>query len=175
MCPCPPDGVAQERLDPGSEGAGTPETAQDDSAAEPEEDFSDERHDLAMVIHDGGCQCRGHTLGWTIRSRDSLQLADAVLAAGFRREAEDPEQPELITMPVFKGCTNTNPDYCACNEGPVCCAACGEEIDEGAQAYAARFPLYQWMPPDAPGQEWEDQLWHTNCDLRGAALRGGEQ
>ena len=84
-------GVAVERLDPGSEGAGTPEAARGDSAAEPEEDFNDERHDLAMVIHDGGCQCRGHTLGWTIRARDSLQLADAVLAAGFRRVPEDAE------------------------------------------------------------------------------------
>jgi hypothetical protein len=54
-----------------------------------------------MVIHDGGCQCQGHTLGWRIRSRDSLQLADAVLAAGYVRDAAGPEVE--ITYRNYRG------------------------------------------------------------------------
>jgi hypothetical protein len=83
MTPFPPSGAHGDER--------TPPTRTED-ASEPleaaEDDYSDERHQLAMVIHDGGCQCRGHTLGWTIRSRDSLQLADAVLAAGYAQGSD---------------------------------------------------------------------------------------
>lgn len=47
------------------------------------------RLDLASVIHDVGCRCREHRLGWTIRDRDAQQLAAGTLRAGFRRVSED--------------------------------------------------------------------------------------
>lgn len=153
-------------------GERTPPTRTEDANAAleaAEDDYSDERHQLAMAIHDGGCQCRGHTLGWTIRHRDSLQLADAVLAAGYVRA----EQPELITMPTFNGCTDTNPDYCACNDGAVCCDACGDEIEDGSEVWALTRPLYPWAAAEGDGQEFENLLWHTNCDLRGSVSGGG--
>jgi NTP pyrophosphatase (non-canonical NTP hydrolase) len=73
MCPFPPDGGAVERLDPGSEGAGTPGTAQDDSAAE-----------IAEVLN---ASLAGVCATW----RPSLanRAAADLVAAGFRRVPED--------------------------------------------------------------------------------------
>lgn len=106
------------------------------------------------------------------KSRKAVASAHAarVLAAGYVRA----EQPELITTPTFQGCTHPSADFCACGDDLLCCAACGQEIDEGTQAYMAQFPYYQWMPADAPGQELETQYWHTYCDLRGSVSGGGQ-
>lgn len=95
----------------------------------------------------------------------ALAHAAKVVAAGYVRVP----RPELVTLPTFKGCTNSNPDYCACNEGAICCAACGDEIDEGSEAWALSRPLLPWTGPEGDGQEIEDLVWHTNCDLRGGA------
>lgn len=80
MCPFPPDGGAVERLDPGSEGAGTPGTAQDDSAAE-----------IAEVLN---ASLAGVCATW----RPSLanRAAADLVAAGFRRVPEDAEGAQTL-------------------------------------------------------------------------------
>ena len=58
----------------------------------------DLRLELASVIHEAGCQCRGHTLGWTIRDRDAQQLAQGVLDAGYRLVVDDGTTAEISAL-----------------------------------------------------------------------------
>lgn len=76
-------------------------------------------------------------------------------------------EPELFTIPEFGGCTNTNPDFCACNEGSIFCTACDDEIGEGEEVYALQVDVMPWTSGDP--DKWEDMIWHARCDQRGEA------
>jgi hypothetical protein len=75
-------------------------------------------------------------------------------------------QPELIEIPKFQGCPNSNPDLCACGESAICCAACGDDIEDSARAYTFRFIGCPWEADNSPEQEWGDIFWHESCDNR---------
>lgn len=62
-----------------------------------------EEFELGTIIHNAACQCRGHATGLTLRSRDVNAMADAVLSAGFRRVAEDPETVERVAKAMWSG------------------------------------------------------------------------
>ena len=59
------------------------------------------RLELAFVIHEAGCQCRGHSLGWTIRDRDAQQLAQGVVEAGYRRVVDDDTTVERVARQML--------------------------------------------------------------------------
>lgn len=94
--------------------------------------------------------------------------ARAVLSAALAGRQVLPE-PELIELPKFQGCNNSNPDLCACNDAPLLCTVCGYEIEDGMQAFALTRPMRPWIPDDGPEQEWETVWWHYTCDLRPAS------
>lgn len=107
---------------------------------------------------------------WSLpTTQHAEQIADAILAAGYVRVPI-----ELVEVPRFQGCTDSNPDNCACSDSPVCCDACGDEIDEGSQVYSAVVPCRPWAAPESPSQDWQVVWWHTNCDLRGGSVSGGD-
>lgn len=85
------------------------------------------------------------------------------------------EQPELITIPKFQGCTDSNPDLCACGEAALMCAACNEEIEDGAQAYTVREKCCPWLLDADPDQQWQDAWWHASCDERSGGSQVGDQ
>lgn len=90
--------------------------------------------------------------------------ARRVLSAALAGRQVLPE-PELIELPKFQGCNNSNPDLCACNDGPLLCTVCDYEIEDGMQAFAVTRPMRPWIPDDGPEQEWETVWWHYTCDL----------
>lgn len=89
--------VHAQALEGAAEGAATGEQPGEAHSAN-ETATSSEVEDLAWVIHDAGCSCRGHKLGWTVRISDAQLLADAILAAGFRRVPEDSETVERVAQ-----------------------------------------------------------------------------
>lgn len=108
----------------------------------------------------------------TWAGRDSL-IRTALSAALAGRTVID--LPEMVTIPTFAGCTDSNPDNCACGESALCCTACGDQIEDGAHAYALTTPTCPWIDPDGEGQQWETTWWHDSCDLRAVSLKGDEQ
>lgn len=140
--PSDPPQVHGDGLTPLVAGAGTSE--RQGAAEGDDEDYGDERHQLAMVIHDGGCQCRGHTLGWTIRSRDSLQLADAVLAAGYVRVQDDDETVERMAREMLGG-----PVYLSMTDSPLATRlveAVGAAVFEEIKKYPTPPPFSGAIP-----------------------------
>lgn len=97
--------------------------------------------------------------------------ARAVLSAALAGRTVLPE-PESHTLPTFQGCTDADPFTCACSDGPICCDACGDEIEQGMPVFMARVPNSPWM--NAHEQEWTDFIWHDRCDLRAAGSGSGE-
>lgn len=95
-------------------------------------------------------------------------IARAALSAALAGRQVVPE-PELIELPKFQGCNNSNPDLCACNDAPLLCTVCDYEIEDGMQAFALTRPMRPWIPDDGPEQEWETVWWHYTCDLRPAS------
>ena len=67
-------------------------------------------------------------------------------------------------MGGFEGCTDRNPDYCACatDVQPVC-GVCGQEIEPGERAWARQWPEYNTLPLDHDDQEWCIVSWHDEC------------
>ena len=73
---------------------------------------------------------------------------------------------DALPMYGFKGCTNRNPDVCACaTDEDVECVVCGEVIEPGVPTYA-RQEGQPWMDCDDPEQEWITLWWHATCDTR---------
>lgn len=97
-------------------------------------------------------------------------LAEAALAG----RTVAPE-PELIELPKFQGCTNSNPYLCACGEAALMCAACDEEIEDNSRAYTMREKCKPWLADDDRDQEWQDVWWHASCDQRSAGSQVGDQ
>ena len=67
-------------------------------------------------------------------------------------------------MGGFEGCTDQNPDVCACGnyEQPTC-EICGQEIEPGEQAWARQWPCYNTLPLDSAEQDWDVISWHARC------------
>jgi hypothetical protein len=82
----------------------------------------------------------------------------------LRRDSE----PTLLTVENgFQGCTDRNPDVCACGKDDrIWCAACSEEIEDGQEAYFLSFPEHVYLSIDHPDQEWTTVWWHKDCDQR---------
>lgn len=73
---------------------------------------------------------------------------------------------DSFPMYGFEGCTDRNPDVCACATAEdVECSACGEVIEPGTPTYA-RVEGQPWMDPDDLDQEWITLWWHAACDTR---------
>lgn len=96
------------------------------------------------------------------------------LSAALARCTVTPE-PDLIELPKFQGCTNSNPDLCACGESALMCAACDEEIEDNSRAYTMREKCKPWLADNDPDQEWQDVWWHFSCDERAAGSQVGDQ
>jgi hypothetical protein len=76
---------------------------------------------------------------------------------------------KLITIEgtAFPGCTNNNPDLCACETWqPIECVACDQEIVDGTQAYTLATPEFPFLGDSHPDQEWSTVFWHVTCDER---------
>lgn len=66
----------------------------------------------------------------------------------------------------FQGCTDMDPDACACaTDTEVECSACGEVIEPGTPTNA-RQEGQPWLDPDDPEQDWITLWWHASCDTR---------
>ena len=77
---------------------------------------------------------------------------------------------EPFQMYGFEGCTDRNPDVCACaTPEDVGCSACGEVIEPGTLTYA-RQEGQPWMDTDDPEQDWITLWWHAACDTRTTRL-----
>lgn len=81
---------------------------------------------------------------------------------------------EQITVAgvAFTGCTDRNPDFCACGTWtPLLCASCDEEMHDGDEAWGLQRPMYEGIPDGHEEQEWEYLTWHRNCPTpEGATL-----
>lgn len=100
--------------------------------------------------------------------------AIAVLSAVLTDRALVPA-PDLVELPKFQGCTDSDPDRCACGEPALVCEACQEEIDEGMSAYVITVKDAPWLTDDDSGQSWSNVWWHATCDQRpkvGGGSRG---
>ena len=75
--------------------------------------------------------------------------------------------PELVELPKFQGCTDSDPDRCACGEAALLCAVCDEEIEDGMSAWTVSEKGRPWLRDDDHDQEWSHVWWHVNCDERG--------
>lgn len=82
--------------------------------------------------------------------------------------------PDLIELPKFQGCTDSNPDRCACSEPALVCEACGDEIVEGMQAYVITVKDAPWLGDRDSDQSWSNVWWHATCDLRASGSGVGE-
>ena len=69
-------------------------------------------------------------------------------------------------MGGFEGCTDPDPDYCACatDQQPTC-HDCGREIEPGELAWARNWPCYETLPLDHRDQGWDVISWHDKCDV----------
>lgn len=71
-------------------------------------------------------------------------------------------------MGGFQGCTDVNPDVCACaTDTQPTCKVCGEEIEPGVLAWSRQWPCYNTLPLDDPHQDWDVLAWHS-CEPRQA-------
>lgn len=71
-------------------------------------------------------------------------------------------------MGGFEGCTDANPDYCACaTDQQPRCEVCGQEIEPGERAWARQWPCYNTLPLNHSDQGWDVISWHDQCpDIR---------
>lgn len=64
----------------------------------------------------------------------------------------------------FTGCTDRNPDYCACGEdSEVTCNVCDEPIEDGQLIQSITYPGNPYFDAYSPDQHWEHEYWHTVC------------
>ena len=67
-------------------------------------------------------------------------------------------------MRGFEGCTDPNPDVCACaTDVQPTCALCNHEIEPGEQSWARLWPCYETLPRAHVDQDWDVISWHDEC------------
>lgn len=102
-----------------------------------------------------------------------LKQATAVVAADPRRteaqvkaEVLAPFAPsEAVVWIGFWGCTDRDPDLCACGaDDGVECALCGHEIAPGDVVQSTQRPTYDTLTLVDPDQSWDVHVFHVDCD-----------
>lgn len=70
----------------------------------------------------------------------------------------------------FPGCTDANPNLCACeNWAPPVCDRCEQDIENGQRVHELTRIAYPYLPVDDRDQEWEHFIWHDQCRGNGSA------
>ena len=105
-------------------------------------------------------------------------LASPVREPG-RSEAEVRMVPsEPHALPGFTGCTDRNPEVCACSHEQPVCHLCDRSIEGGEMVRSFEWPEYPGVPLDSPDQDWAVYTEHVDCDAARAAqvtdTEGGE-
>lgn len=83
-------------------------------------------------------------------------------AAEFDAGLMEPWGP--FDMGGFEGCTDQNPEHCACaTDRQPTCELCGQEIEPGERAWARQWPCYNTLSLAHPDQDWDVISWHDEC------------
>ena len=68
-------------------------------------------------------------------------------------------------MGGFEGCTDQNPEVCACaHDTQPTCVLCDREIEPGEQAWSRQWPCYETLPLGHKDQDWDVISWHNDCE-----------
>ncbi|MDG3012164.1 hypothetical protein G4X40_18640 [Rhodococcus sp. D2-41] len=108
--------------------------------------------------------CTWHTNGAGDAHR---QKADNILAAldqaGYMI-ADKPTAPFKADGFDFTGCTDRNPDVCACESSTDTeCDRCANPIEDGQLIWQLDRVMFPSLPDGHDGQEWETHVWHDDC------------
>ncbi|MFF8327854.1 hypothetical protein ACH49M_21405 [Rhodococcus qingshengii] len=70
----------------------------------------------------------------------------------------------------FGGCTDRNPDVCACGQDTGAqCDMCEQDIEDGQMIQTLTRSTYPYLPSHHRDQEWEHYIWHVDCATKAAA------
>ena len=101
-----------------------------------------------------------------------LAKADALVAEveSLREKVRRDEPTEPAEYIGFDGCTNHNPDICACGTyTDEECSICGEVMEAGEMFQMAFRAVIPGLPEHHPDQEWEHSIWHADCAAKAQA------
>lgn len=70
----------------------------------------------------------------------------------------------------FGGCTDRNPDVCACGQDTdEECSICGEVMESGEMCQMLTRPAHPGLPNHHRDQDWEHIVWHADCATKAQA------
>lgn len=105
---------------------------------------------------------------WEAWRMQELDLRAAIAETRARlgevgvREVMDPSTP--YPLPGFGGCTDRDPDHCACaTDADVVCHECEQVIEPGEMVRSVQWPLYAGIPLDSADQDWDVFTFHDTC------------
>ncbi|WP_234551477.1 hypothetical protein [Rhodococcus qingshengii] len=82
--------------------------------------------------------------------------------------AHEPTAPEPY-RDSFSGCTDRNPDVCACGQDTGAqCDICEQDIEDGQMIQTLTRSTYPYLPSHHRDQEWEHYIWHVDCARKAA-------
>lgn len=70
----------------------------------------------------------------------------------------------------FGGCTDRNPDVCACGQDTdEECSICGEVMESGEMCQMLTRAVHPGLPNHHRDQDWEHIVWHADCATKAQA------
>lgn len=103
----------------------------------------------------------------------AVSIAEALVAeVETLRERVRRDEP---SMPAeynggFGGCTDRNPDVCACGqETDEECSICGEVVESGEMCQMLTRAVHPGLPNHHRDQDWEHIVWHADCATKAQA------
>lgn len=70
----------------------------------------------------------------------------------------------------FGGCTDRNPDVCACGQDTdEECSICGEVMESGEMCQMLTRAAHPGLPNHHRDQDWEHIVWHADCATKAQA------
>ncbi|MFJ7620039.1 hypothetical protein ACIQYZ_14685 [Rhodococcus erythropolis] len=118
------------------------------------------------------CNVHGITPGPTSMESAVSIAEDLVAEVETLRERVRRDEP---SMPAeynggFGGCTDRNPDVCACGQDTdEECSICGEVIESGEMCQMLTRAVHPGLPNHHRDQDWEHIVWHADCATKAQA------
>lgn len=81
---------------------------------------------------------------------------------------DEPTEPEPYAD-SFGGCTDRNPDICACGQDTGAqCDICEQDIEDGQMIQTLNRAIHPYLQSHHRDQEWEHYIWHVDCATKAA-------
>ncbi|MGR6028987.1 hypothetical protein ACS7JX_19065 [Rhodococcus erythropolis] len=131
----------------------------------------DEDASVAMISANDGVdeelrQPRAELFVHAVNALPVLVAETAELRA--RVAAHEPSAPAPY-VDSFGGCTDRNPDVCACGQDTGAqCDICEQDIEDGESIQTLTRSTYPYLPSHHRDQEWEHYIWHVDCATKAA-------